>query len=281
MRKLGIDPTARSRSSTRDGHVHLYTNPGNGQGATTFKAGWAGGTDPHDRLAARCGTTSTTSKKYDIVMLSCEGEPGPGDASRRPRCRRCTTTPTSAAACSCRTGTTSGSAASRRNPNHGLADWEAVATFNFGGNPSPDTLTATIDETSNPKGMSFATWMINVGGSTTRDLLPVDARRATRATSVDTDEGRAVGLPRPAVDPAGHVTSAMNFQFTTPQRTCPRISAAARSCSPTCTCRPDSTSAPGTAYPERLLDQPADPAGEGAGVHVLRHRVVRRSGLLR
>jgi hypothetical protein len=102
----------------------------------------------------------------------------------------------------------------RDDQSHGIADWQAVADFRFGGNPNPDTLTATIDEVSNPKGASFATWMVNVMGSMTRGLIVVNESRTTCST-VDTDLGERWVYLDPATSP--DESSVMNFQFTTPQ----------------------------------------------------------------
>ena len=58
--------------------------------------------------------------KYDIVLLSCEGDARTRATRARPRARRCRTTPTPAAASSRRTGTTTGSStAPRRGPTVG------------------------------------------------------------------------------------------------------------------------------------------------------------------
>jgi hypothetical protein len=136
------------------------------------------------------------------------------------------------------------------NPAHGMPDWEATATFNFGGNPSPDTLTAMIDQVNNPKGPAFATWMQNVMGSTTLGQLTVTASRTT-CTSVDpTKTEQWVYLDPATANPPGNLTmkSAMNFQFTTPQnlptdQRCGKVVFSDMHVSA------DSSSAPGTAYP--------------------------------
>ena len=255
--KLGVDPSEIS-ASTQGGHIHLYTNPGNGQGAASFKAGWAGGTDPMTDSRTFWDDVNNL-KKYDIVMLSCEGSQGP---ATKPQ--------TSLQAMHDYADDGGRVFAShwhniwiggdQSNPNHGMADWESVATFNFGGNPSPDTLTAAIDETNNPKGMSFATWMLDVGGSTTRDLLPVTASRNT-ATSVDPTKGEQWVYLDPAItNPPGTITftSAMNFQFTTPQnlpaeQRCGKVVFSDMHVSA------DSTSAPGTPYPNGCSTNPLTP----------------------
>jgi hypothetical protein len=247
--KLGIDPKEIS-SSTKSGRIHLYTNTmAAGQGAATFVPGWAGGTDPMTDSQAFWNTT-TSLAAYDIVILSCEGGQYPA-----------TKTQTAMQAMHDYADMGGRVFASHwhniwiggeaMNAPHGLADWEAVADFNFGGNPSPDTLTATIDEVNNPKGMSFATWMLNVGGSTMRDLLTVTQARTT-CTKTNAGAERWVYLDT-TTSPG--FSSAMNFQFTTPLQVAPdqrcgkvvfsdmHVSA-------------DSTSLPGTPYPNGCSTMP-------------------------
>src|SRR5205823_4819203 len=103
---------------------------------------------------------------------------------------------------------------------HGMADWETAATFTFAGNPQCGgadcpSLVATIDETSNPKGTSFATWMLNVGGSMTRDLLTVFQPRDTASGVTMNTTERWVYMD-PATSPG--FGGAMDFQFTTPMQ---------------------------------------------------------------
>ena len=47
--------------------------------------------------------------------------------------------------------------------------WPNIATWSNGGSTT-DPTTDLIDEVANGKGVSFANWMLNVGGSTARDL---------------------------------------------------------------------------------------------------------------
>jgi hypothetical protein len=253
--KLGIAPKEIS-SSTGSGTVHLYTDPIGGQGAKDFKAGWPGGTDPMTDSRTFWGDVNNL-KKYDIVMLSCEGSQYPGSK------------PQTALQAMHDYADVGGRVFASHwhniwiggddtNPMHGMPDWEAVATFNFGGNPSPDTLTAMIDEVNNPKGMSFATWMQNVGGSpTTRDELTVSQARNT-CTSVDPMKGEQwVYLDPATANPPGTLTmkSAMNFQFTTPQAADP-ASRCGKVVFSDMHVSADSSSSPGTPYPNGCSTQP-------------------------
>ena len=203
-----------------------------------------------------------------------------GDASRRPSLDAMKTTPTSAAACSRRTGTTSGSAASEHERDaRACPTGRPIATFNFGGNPSPDTLTATIDEVTNPKGMSFATWMLERRRLDDARPDPDHRRRATRARA-STRRRPSAGSTRSSDREPPARTMSRRTSSSRRRTRSPPTSAAARSCSPTCTCRRTRRRRPARRIPNGCSTAAADAAGEGAGVHVLRHRVVRRLDLL-
>jgi len=248
--KLGIDPSEIS-SSTGTGRIHLYTNGGAaGQGASTFRAGWPGGTAPMTDSRTFWNDVNNI-KNYDIVMLSCEGDQYPA------------TKPQASLQAMHDYADLGGRLFASHwqniwvggdytNLNHGMPDWEAVASFNFGGNPSPDTLTATIDEVNNPKGKSFATWMVNVGGSTMRDLLTVTQARTT-CTSVDNTKAERWVYLDPATSP--NYSSAMNFQFTTPQNVDP-MSRCGKVVFSDMHVSADSTSSPATPYPNGCSTQP-------------------------
>ena len=90
------------------------------------------------------------------------------------------------------------------------AVWDEIAEWVSGENLNTEE--TTIDEVDNPKGASFATWMLNVMGSPAgqRGLITVNESRIT-ATSVDTAKAeRWVYLDR-----NGRETPQI-FQFTTP-----------------------------------------------------------------
>jgi hypothetical protein len=92
--------------------------------------------------------------------------------------------------------------------NQKPAVWPTIAQWNnqsdYGGNDL-------IDEVNNPKGMAFATWMLNVGGSTVRDKINiVSGTGKTTLTSVDPAKGEQWVL----MD--GGQGRAQNMQFTTP-----------------------------------------------------------------
>lgn len=250
--KLGIDP-AEISASTGTGRIHLYTNMGNtnnaGKGAATFRANWPGGTAAMTDSRGLWGTVEQL-KKYDIVFFSCEGaqytESKPLTSLQAVR---------DYADLGGRVFASHWHnifvAGKSDDASYAIPDWRSVATFNFGGNPNPDTLTATIDEASNPKGMSFATWMMNVMGSTTRGFIPITQARTT-ATSVDTTKGERWVHLETATSPG--FTSAMNFQFTTPQSV-PNDQRCGKVVFSDMHVSADSSSAPGTAYPNGCSTQ--------------------------
>jgi hypothetical protein len=99
---------------------------------------------------------------------------------------------------------------SKEGGSQAPAVWPQIATFGNGGFSQPtDDM---IDETDNPKGMSFATWMMNVGGSTQRDHIAL-ATGTGKSTCSSVDKTKAElwvnwqsgGTPVPQY-----------FQFTTP-----------------------------------------------------------------
>lgn len=219
VRKLGVDDKEiMTKGGT--GKIHLFSDlSAAGKGASSFKAGFAGGTgnfaDSQDLWNPTSPHTGGKDElaKYDLVFLSCEGGQYPA------------TKPQNALQAMSDYADLGGRifmshwhniwiSGEQGKPAHGIADWEKTSTWSFAGNPSPDTLQATIDEVGNPKGMSFAQWMLNVGGSTTKDLInPVDQSRNT-CSAVNGDTERWVYLD-PATSPG--VAGAMDFQFTTPQ----------------------------------------------------------------
>ena len=138
-----------------------------------------------------------------------------------------------------------------------------------------------IDQVNNPKGVVVRD--VDAERRRLDDAAASSRSTAPRNTCTTVDPMKAEQWVYSTRDgePAGHVAakSAMNFQFTTPQNV-PADQRCGKVVFSDMHVSADSGSAPGVAVPERLLDRPADPAGEGAGVHVLRHRVVRRLHLL-
>jgi hypothetical protein len=219
VRKLGIADKEIATAGSQ-ARIHLYSDVSSpGFGRSAFQAGFMGGSgafaDSQNLWNPNIPHTGGFDKlkPYDIVILSCEGA------------QYAATKPQEAMNALKQYADLGGRvfmshwhniwiSGEQGNLTHGIADWEATSHFSFAGNPNPDTLTATIDEVSNPKGMSFATWMVNVGGSPVmKDLLTVTQSRNT-CDMVDTTKAERWVYLDPATSP---VTSGqMNFQFTTP-----------------------------------------------------------------
>jgi len=214
--KLGIAPSEIT-NDTGGGHVQLFTNNGTtsnkGQGAKQFAATWPGGAASFGDAQTLWGAKSNL-EKYDIVMLSCEG--GQYAASK----------PQSAMDALHDYAGEGGRVFMSHWHNiwiggegldhnaHGLADWEALASWNLGNDELQDDSIATIDQTV-PRGMSFATWLDNVGASTTHGQIPISEARYTMLTNDTASSDRTVWID-PAVQGTGGFSSVQDMQFTTP-----------------------------------------------------------------
>jgi hypothetical protein len=206
-RKMGIDDSEFS-IDTGAGNIHMY----NGNGARTFAANWPGGAGPFPATTTLWNDVNKL-KDYDITFLSCEGAQNRGtksqDALNAMKAYadlggrvfashwhniwiEGATTPAGPETVPVWSG-----------PN-GVATWNNSGTT-FG---TPDT----IDEVSNPKGKSFATWMLNVGASPPgmRDVVPMVQGKQTATGLIGNKAERWVywlnaGVEYPQI-----------FQFTTP-----------------------------------------------------------------
>jgi hypothetical protein len=201
--KLGID-AAEFTNPTGTGRVNLFT----GNGADRYSAALGGATFPD---ATTVWDTTEHLKAYDITILSCEGGQNPS------------TKPQSAMQAMHDYAGLGGRlfmshwhniwiGGESGVPSHGLADWESIGTWNYGAAQDQEMTTATIDQTV-AKGMSFAKWMMNVGGSTTFGDLPINGARYTLPSADAAKSDRRVYLD-PAKS-ANHV-SVQDLEFTTP-----------------------------------------------------------------
>ena len=100
------------------------------------------------------------------------------------------------------------------NLSHGLADWQSVATFDYGAAQNETTQLTVVDETA-PKGTKFATWLENVGASTVRGEVPVAEPRYTAQAVDPTKAERWIYVDPARSTPAGK-TGIQDFLFTTP-----------------------------------------------------------------
>jgi hypothetical protein len=222
-RRLGI-ADKEFTASGGSGHVHLYAGTG---GVNQFDSGWPGGAGALSSATPFWGGTNgtpATLNNYDIVMLSCECGQNPGtkpqpaldamkayaDAGGRVFASHWhniwiggawdgggTQAPAIWAG-PINTGNKTGAP--------GIAGWK---DSNDPGTPD------IIDEVNNPKGVSFATWMLNVMGSTVRDqidILPMTDR--STCTTLDNTKAEQWTYTGPQ---AGYTPPhPQNFQFTTP-----------------------------------------------------------------
>jgi len=178
VRKLGVDDSEIT-TDAQSGKVHLF----NGNGAKQFATTFGGGSGTFSNATTLWGNLDKL-KGYDIVIFSCEGNQNPS------------TKPQSAMQAVHDYAGLGGRVflshwhniwvgGDRNDANHSLADWKAMATFNFAASQPPNgsTQQTLVDETA-PKGKPFATWLLNVGASSVRGQLPVvDARYTCSAVT--------------------------------------------------------------------------------------------------
>ena len=173
-RKLGIED-AEITNNAGAGRIHLYA----GNGVSTFKNGYAGGSGQTISGAQPFWESLDTLKQYDIVILSCEG-------SQRPA-----TKPQMALDNMKAYADVGGRVFASHwhniwiggnftgNPSLAPAVWPAIG-IDWGSQGNFQTGIDVIDQISNPKGSLFAQWMTFVGGSpTTPGELPVTEFRVT------------------------------------------------------------------------------------------------------
>jgi hypothetical protein len=202
LRRIGIDD-AEIGTMGSDKRIHLFT----GNGVSTFKSGFPGGmgTIPS---ANNWWRTAANLKPYDIVILSCEGAQNPDTKGQ------------------------DGLNAMKEYADIGgrvfashwhniwisgdydggqpTSAWRNVATWGPSQNFS-QAITDIIDENNNPKGSSFATWMLNVMGSTVRGEVPILANTGrTTVSAVDNARAERWTFIKGSEQP-------QNFQITTPQ----------------------------------------------------------------
>ncbi len=205
VRRLGIIDSEIT-TSAGTGHIHLYA----GNGVSTMTGG---GAIPS---ATPFWSDVANLKPYDIVILSCEGA------------QNGQTKPQAALDAMKAYADLGGRVFASHWHNIWIegdtedgtgqkpAVWPGIATWSNGGNLN-DPATDIIDEANNPKGSSFATWMLNVMGSTTRDQIPI-LNGTGRATCAMVDNTKA---ERWVYNTQGGGQTPQNFQFTTPNEADP------------------------------------------------------------
>lgn len=205
IRKLGVADSEITIPS-KGGRVHFYL----GNGVTKFAAGWAGGSADVFPGAQTLWNTLSALTPYDMVIFSCEGAQNPNTKSQAAM-----DTLKSYADLGGRVflshwhniwieGATDGTATQRP------AVWPSIAVWSNGSDLA-DPATDSIDEVNNPKGMAFATWMVNVMGSPARDQVPIQTGTG-RQTCMTVDRTRA----EPWVYNVAAGNATQNFEFTAP-----------------------------------------------------------------
>ena len=216
LHKLGI-ADKEFTTDVQGGRINLFTDGGAGAdaGTSSFTPGYSGGSGPFSDSTALWNTVDGL-KPYDIVVLSCEGAQDPQTKSQD-------------AMGAMKAYADLGGRVflshwhniwiegSTEDPAMTQAPdvWPAIGTFNNSSTTLDNGSLDTIDEMANPKGASFAQWMLNVGGSTQQDLIPIgDQTGKNTCTMVDPAKAeRWVYLDGTHT---GGVTGVQNFQFTTP-----------------------------------------------------------------
>ncbi|MGE0870721.1 MAG: carboxypeptidase-like regulatory domain-containing protein [Kofleriaceae bacterium] len=197
VRKLGVSDSEFTPAGGT-GSIHLFAI----NGAVANVAG--------DVFTPASGLWSNLDelKKYDIALFSCEGDEYPENK------------PQDAMNIMKAYADLGGRvflshfqnvwiAGNEHDATQGIPEWMPVATC-VGQTQQVGDYTGVIDGVSNPKGDTFAKWMVNVQGSNTIGQIPIRDFRQTCTTMDMTKAERWVYMTMGATD------YPQNFQFTTP-----------------------------------------------------------------
>jgi hypothetical protein len=224
--KLGIDP-AEFTPPSGTGRVHMYSNlaltspsnpPASGRGTDQFSSTYPVNAGAMFGDSRDLWATEASLSKYDIVMLSCEGGQGKGSK------------PLTALQAMQKYADKGGRVFMSHWHNiwiggadgdaaHGIAEWEAVATWDYDAPQTDVAITAFIDQVV-PKGMSFAKWMKNTEPTLPLGELPVKEPRYTCTSAVAGKAEQWIYVDGAHSDPTGHY-SVQDLLFTTPQSKLP------------------------------------------------------------
>ena len=226
VRKLGIDDK-EIKTDGQDGRIHLWTDSGataggnSGVGISKFKNGFAGGNGAFGNSLDLWGNATKPGKlaNYDIVILSCEGDQH-AETKSQDAMNHLKAYADAGGRVFMSHWHNIWIEGNTHNPNNGNhqaptnspMQWPTIAKFNDSsttlGNGSKDL----IDEVNNPKGTSFATWMIDpdVKGSTVQDQIAIQD-----GTGKNTCDSITAAAAEDWGNEADGTTPQM-FQFTTP-----------------------------------------------------------------
>jgi hypothetical protein len=201
-RKLGIDDSEIGKEGT-EARIHLFS--GNGANSFANNHPGASGNMPD---AQPMWSSQANLSKYDIVFLSCEGAQRPNTKPQEALDAMKAYADAGGRVFASHWHNIWIGGAYTINNGQRPAVWDQIATWNNGVNLN--SATDIIDEMSHGKGAAFATWMLNVMGSTMRGLIQVTEPRIT-TSSLDTNKAeRWVYMER------NNQEVAQIFQFTTP-----------------------------------------------------------------
>lgn len=206
LRRVGIDDSEIGKTGD-DRRIHLFA----GNGVANFKSGYSGGTGAVPSADSWWRNVDNL-KPYDIVILSCEGGQRASTKGQDGLDAMKAYADLGGRVFASHWhnvwigGNYTGNST---NPSPVIPSWRPIATWNNGTNYGPAKIDV-IDEVSNPKGTAFATWMLNVMGSTVRGEIPILANTArTTTTALDTTMAERWTYLQDNMNP-------QNFQFTTP-----------------------------------------------------------------
>jgi hypothetical protein len=207
LRRMGIDDAEIGKQGD-DKRVHLFR----GNGVGEFQGGFPGGSGTFPS-ADPWWRNVDNLKTYDIVILSCEGNQNAGTKGQDGlnAMKSYADLGGRVFASHWHNVWIGGNFTGGGQPS--VAQWLPVATWGSITDP-PNGSMNIIDENSNPKGSAFATWMLNVMGSTVRGQIPLQ-NDTIKSTAATVDTGRAERWTYLQATGTGNGRP-QNFQFTTP-----------------------------------------------------------------
>jgi hypothetical protein len=237
VRRLGI-ADKEITTDAQGGRIQLFSDTSatagqNGVGTSKFDAGFGGGTGAFNDSQTLWGTTATNPGKlnnYDIVILSCEGGQHPETKPQQAldHLKAYADIGGRVFLSHWHNIWVEGNTQAAKPPTEKPAVWAAqdathpgIATFSDNGNPANGTVFDDVideDPTHNPKGPAFANWMLNVGGSTKRDVVSLIAGTGRDTVNAfDFKKGNVQAEQWVTwTDPATNMSLPQMFQFTTP-----------------------------------------------------------------
>jgi hypothetical protein len=218
VRKLGIADTEIT-TDAGSGYINLFSDTqSSGSGTSSFQTGFGGGTGKFTDSQMLWGSESKL-QGYDIVINSCEGGQYPNTKSQAEMNNLKMYADLGGRVFLSHWHNIWIEGSTQGGGNQAPPVWTSIATWNN----SQTTFTTppdTIDEVNNPKGPAFAQWMLNVGGSPSQDVIPID-NNTGKNTCTSVDNTKAERWVYWTGGGAGSAGVPQNFQFTTPNEDAP------------------------------------------------------------